>query len=99
MNKSHVSPTTGDFTLDAAARRELLDSHNELRTALQTILECNDMWMSDVGKLESLMYRMQSHLNFERKTDVGTGDYGSFVLAEENEPAPKKHGRLKKNDG
>jgi len=96
MNKSHLSPTTGDFTIDAAARRELLDSHNELRTALQTLWECNDLWISDLRNMETLMHRMQDTLQFQRSEDNG---YGKWVLAEENEPAPKKRGRPKKNGG
>lgn len=96
MNKSHLSPTTGDFTIDATARRELLDSHNELRTALQTIWECNDLWISDLRNLETLMHRMQHTLQFQRSED---NNYGKWVLAEENKPAPKKRGRPKKNDG
>lgn len=87
-----------DFTLSEEDRKDLLESHGHLRTILQTIWECNDLWMSDVGKLESLMYRMQNHLNFERKKDEDTGYYGSFVLAEDNNPAPKKRGRPKKDD-
>ena len=97
MNKSYLSPTTGDFTIDAAARRELLDSHNELRTALQTIWECQDLWMSDVTNIEKLVHRMQRHLNFAQPTEGHA--YMSYVLAEENEPAPKKRGRPKKNGG
>ena len=88
-----------DFTLSEEDRKDLLESHGHLRTILQTIWECNDLWMSDVGKLESLMFKMQRHLNFERKKDAeGSGYYDSFVLAEENNPAPKKRRQPKKND-
>ena len=96
MNKSHLSPTTGDFTIEAAARRELLESYNELRTALQTLWECNDLWVSDLRNLETLMHRMQQTFQFQRSED---NNYGKWVLAEENKPAPKKRGRPKKNDG
>jgi len=99
MNKSHVSPTTGDLTIDAAARRKLLDSHNELRTALQTIWECNDLWISDLRNLETLMHRMQQTLQFQRPENTEWNGFGNWVLAEENKPAPKKRGRPKKNDG
>ena len=96
MAESHLSPTTGDFTIEAAARRELLESYNDLRTALQTLWECNDLWVSDLRNLETLMHRMQDTLQFQRSDD---NNYGKWVLAEENKPAPKKRGRPKKNDG
>ena len=99
MADSHLSPTTGDFTIDAAARRELLESYNELRTALQTLWECNDLWVSDLRNLETLMHRMQQTLQFQRPENAEWNGYGKWVLAEENKPAPKKRGRPKKNDG
>ena len=84
-----------DFTLSQEARRELLQSYNQLRTALQTICECNDLWMSDVTNIERLVSRMQRHLDFAQPTDGHS--YMNYVLAEENKPAPKKRGRPKKN--
>ena len=75
-------------------RRELLESHNDLRTALQTLWECNDIRLSDVSKLETLMLRLQKTLAFERPKDGH--QYMNFVLAEDNQPAPKKRGRPKK---
>ena len=33
-------------------RRQLLKAHNDLRNMISTLHECNDIWMSDVGKLE-----------------------------------------------
>ena len=78
-------------------RRELLESHNDLRTALQTIWECNDIWLSDLSKLETLMLRLRKTLAFVRPQDGH--HYMDFVLAEDNQPAPKKRGRHKKNAG
>jgi len=80
-----------NFTLSGEARRELLQSHNELRTALQTIWECQDLWMSDITNLEKLVNRMQRHLDFAQPTEGHA--YMNYVLAEENKPAPKKRGR------
>ena len=85
-----------DFTITQEQRRELLESHNELRSALQTIWECHDVWMSDIANLEGLMSRMQRHLDFAQPKDGHS--YMNWVLAEENKPAPKKRGRPKKND-
>ena len=94
MTESYLSPTTRDFTIDAAARRELLESHNQLRSAMQTLWECNDLWISDLRNLEKLMFRMQDTLKFERCLENSNSD--NWVLAEENEPTPKNRGRPKK---
>ena len=53
-----------DFTITQEQRREFLESHNELRTVLGTIWECNDLWMSDVAKLEKLLHRLHQNLKF-----------------------------------
>ena len=33
-------------------RVEFLNAHNDLKSMLMTVHECNDLWISDVGKLE-----------------------------------------------
>ena len=73
-----------DFTITEEQRRELLESHNELRTTLQTIWECNDLWMSDVAKLEKLMHQLHQHLKFVRQED--SNPYTKWVLEEDNPP-------------
>ena len=73
-----------DFTITQEQRRELLESHNELRTTLHTIWECNDLWMSDVAKLEKLMHQLQQHLKFVRQAD--SNPYTKWVLEEDNPP-------------
>jgi len=83
-----------DFTLNEEARRELLQSFNELRTAMSNIWECQDLWMSDTRNLERLMHRMQRRLDFAQQKD-GT-PYMNYVLAEDNNPAPKKRRQPKK---
>ena len=84
------------FILSEEARRELLQSYNELRTAMSNIFECQDMWLSDTRNLERLMHRMQRRLDFAQQKDGNP--YMDYVLAEDNNPAPKKAGRPKKND-
>jgi len=73
-----------DFTITQEQRCEFLESHNELRTVLHTIWECNDLWMSDVAKLEKLMYRLQASLKFVRQEDSHA--YMNWVLEEDNPP-------------
>ena len=45
-----------NITITEDKRRELLKAHNDLRRMINTIHECNDIWMSDVGKLEHLQH-------------------------------------------
>ena len=35
-------------------RLKLLKAHNDLKDILSTIHDCQDIWMSDVGKLERI---------------------------------------------
>ena len=73
-----------DFTITEEQRREFLESHNELRITLQTIWECNDLWMSDVAKLEKLLHRLHQNLKFVRQEDSHA--CMNWVLEEDNPP-------------
>ena len=72
-------------------REKILKIHNELKGILTTIQECNDLWMSDIKKLEDILYTMRDEFNIEpQRDDEGNiryyGDYvlgGDFVYGEE----------------
>ena len=72
-------------------RVKFLEAHNDLRTALQTIHECGDLWMSDVRKLENLEHLLHSILKFVPDTDdEGRPQYYmGYVLAEEDDKDDK----------
>ena len=59
-------------------RLKLLKAHNDLRDVLQTIHDCQDMFISDVGKLE----RIQSELSNIFKFVRGENYYSDWVLAD-----------------
>ena len=42
------------YLLTQAQRMDLLNSHNKLREIMQTIYDCNDIWMSQIQHLETL---------------------------------------------
>ena len=67
-------------------RLELLKAHNDLKDILQTIWDCQDIWMSDVGKLESLYSDLHRILKFVPKEDEDgrRRPYADWVLAEED---------------
>ena len=50
-------------------RRQLLKAHNDLRSIIDNIHECHDIWMSDVGKLEHLQHLLQHALKFTAPVD------------------------------
>ena len=73
-------------------RLALLKAHNDLKTILQTIWDCQDIWMkevhvivrlSDVDKLESLYRDLHRILKFVPKEDED--GYADWVLAEEDD--------------
>lgn len=50
-------------------RLEFLKAFNNLRTILQSIHECHDMWMSDVGKLQDMECLMRRVIKFVPQED------------------------------
>ena len=67
-------------------RLDLLKAHNDLKTILQTIWDCQDIWMSDVGKLEGLYWDLHRILKFVPKEDEDGHrmTYADWVLAEDD---------------
>ena len=67
-------------------RLELLNAHNDLRTILCNIHECHDIWLSDVGKLESLECMLHRVFKFvPQEDDEGRPmHYKDWVLADDN---------------
>ena len=74
-----------EVTLTEKERREFLKAHNDLRTMINTIHECHDIWMSDVGKLESLQHLLHHTLKFTPPVDDEGNRmwYRDFLLEEE----------------
>ena len=69
-------------------RLEFLKSYNELRSTLQTIWDCQDIWMTDVRKLENLKHLMEVAMKFlPARDDEGNRlYYHDWVLGDlENE--------------
>lgn len=61
-------------------RVKLLKAHNDLRNILQTIHDCQDMFISDVGKLERIQYELSNIFKFTR----GEEYYSDWILEEED---------------
>mgnify|MGYP003656265717 FL=1 len=67
-------------------RLVLLEAHNELRTALQTLEECQDLWLSDVRNLDKLQYSLHRIFKFVPPEDEEGRrmHYGDWILDEED---------------
>ena len=68
-------------------RLELLKAHNDLKDILQNIWDCQDIWMSDVGKLERIQCYLHRIFKFVPKEDEDGQRmiYADWVLAEEDD--------------
>ena len=67
-------------------RVEFLNAHNDLKSIVQTLHECSDLWMSDVRKLEKIECLMHRVLKFVPKEDDEGRPmhYADWVLADDN---------------
>ena len=65
-------------------RTQFLKSYNELRNIVMTIHECQDLWISDLRKLEDLEGLIHSVLKFVPQTDDNgrAMHYSDWVLAD-----------------
>ena len=72
------------YLITQAQRMDLLNSHNKLRDILQTITECNDIWVSQVQHLETLECELHRILKFvpKRGEDGHILQYADWVLIE-----------------
>ena len=67
-------------------RVEFLNAHNDLKSMLMTVHECNDLWISDVGKLEKLECLLHRVMKFvPQMDDEGRPKYYADYVLEELE--------------
>lgn len=67
-------------------RVQFLNAHNDLKSMLMTVHECNDLWISDVGKLEKLECLLHRVLKFvPQMDDEGRPKYYADYVLEELE--------------
>jgi len=68
-------------------RLQMLQAHNELKDVLSTVYDCQDLWMSDIRKLERMQCDLHRIFKFVPKEDDEGHrmHYADWVLAEEDE--------------
>jgi len=68
-------------------RALFLKAYNDLRSTLQNIHECQDIWLSDVGKLEHLEYLIRRTMQFVPQQDENGNHtwYADYVLHDKDD--------------
>ena len=63
-------------------RQTMLKMHNDLKRIKNTVEECNDMWISDLRRIDEIVHEL--HKEFEFKPPAKHGAYWSdWMFAEE----------------
>lgn len=68
-------------------RLQMLQAHNELKDVLSTVYDCQDLWMSDIRKLERIQCDLHRVFKFVPKEneDGSRMHYADWILAEEDD--------------
>ena len=72
--------------MDMDDYRTLLQGNIDLKSATEMMGECHTIYLEDLGKLDTLEFRMARILGFRRKKSPATGGdggyyYGNYVLS------------------
>ena len=67
-------------------RLQMLQAHNELKDVLSTVYDCQDLWMSDIRKLERMQCDLHRIFKFVPKEDDEGHrmHYADWVLSEDD---------------
>ena len=77
------------LTMDLRDYKILLKGSNDLKNAVSMMHECHTIYLEDLGKLETLDWRMRDILGFKRMRGTdGSYYYGEYVLS--NHPKAEK---------
>ena len=63
-------------------RLTMLKIHNDLKDIKNTVEECNDMWLSDLRKMEEIIHTLHVEFGFKPK-DKYNSYYTDWVFAED----------------
>ena len=74
------------YTITHEERLALLEAHNDLKNILQTIFDCQDLWMSDIKKLEHMQADLHRIFKFVPKQDDAGHrlHYADWILDEDD---------------
>lgn len=74
------------MSLSKEDRLQLLKGYNNLRDAMNTLDECQDLWLSDMRNIREFMQNLHEKLNFK---PIKNEYYNNWVLGEDNKKGEK----------
>jgi len=79
--------TVMTYEITHEQRLALLEAHNNLMTALSTVADCHDLWLSDIRNLEKLECDLHNILKFKPRKDSDGNSifYANWVLDEDDD--------------
>lgn len=76
-----------NFTITHEQRTTLLKAYNDLMDVLSTLHDIQDLYLSDIRKLDSLDYELRSILKFDNESSRHY--YSNYKLAEDCKKSKK----------
>ena len=74
------------MSLSKEDRLQLLKGYNNLKNAMDTLEECQDLWLSDMRNIREFMHNLHEKLNFK---PIKNEYYNNWVLGEDNKKGEK----------
>ena len=89
MNNTKVTYLKNDtvkLVMSMDDYKDLLQGNIDLKSAVEMMGECHTIYLEDLGKLDTLEFRMARILGFRRKRSPATGGdggyyFGNYVLS------------------
>ena len=83
---TYLKNNTVKLVMDMDDYRTLLQGNIDLKSATEMMGECHTIYLEDLGKLDTLEFRMARILGFRRKRSPATGGdggyyFGNYVLS------------------
>ena len=83
---TYLKNNTVKLVMDMDDYRTLLQGNIDLKSAVGMMGECHTIYLEDLGKLDTLEWRMARVLGFRRKRSPATGGdggyyFGNYVLS------------------
>lgn len=64
-------------------RQTMLKIHNDLKRIKNTVEECNDMWISDLRRIDEIVHELHKEFEFKPPAKHGAAYWSDWMFAEE----------------
>jgi hypothetical protein len=79
---TYLKNDTVKLVMDMDDYRTLLQGNIDLKSATEMMGECHTIYLEDLGKLDTLEFRMARILGFRRKRSPATGGDGGYYFGD-----------------